>query len=168
MWLTIPIEKEYHFKPIYEVRLPRDRKWQKKHKSSIVSNYSNSGFYDARFIEGYYCQDYETLQAFNEAGIFYLMKKMGIRTQVLHASDMDIDPGLKSTDLLIDIVKKAGGDVYVSGAGGDDYQEKPKFDANGISLEYSRYQPAEYKQRWAGFEPYMCAVDLLFNKGEEA
>jgi hypothetical protein len=167
MWLTIPIEKDNHFKPIKDVQLPRDTKWLKKHMTSIVSNYSKSGFYDREFIENYYTQELKTLQEFNEAGILYLKKKLGINAKIVRASELGIDPGLKSTDLILEIVKKTGGDTYISGAGGEKYMELPKFDAEKITLEFSKFQPSEYAQRWDGFEPYMSAIDLVYNTGEE-
>jgi len=167
MWLTIPIEKENHFKPIKDVQLPRDTKWLKKHMTSIVSNYSKAGFFDKEFIENYFSQGQKTLQEFNEAGIFYLKNKLGIKAKVVRASELNVDPALKSTDLIIDIVKKMGGDTYISGTGGEKYMETPKFDADHIKLEFSKFQPSEYRQRWDGFEPYMSAMDLVFNTGEE-
>ncbi len=167
MWLTIPIEKEGHFKPIKDVQLPRDTKWLKKHMTSVVSNYSKSKFYDRDFIENYYAMEHKTLQEFNEAGLFYLKKKLGINAKVVRASELDVDPDLKSTDLILDIVKKTGGDTYISGAGGEKYMELSKFEAEHIQLEFSRFQPSEYAQRWEGFEPYMSAIDLLFNAGVE-
>ena len=30
------------------------------------------------------------------------------------------------------------------------------------------FKPFEYPQRWEGFEPYMSAIDLLFNMGEKS
>ncbi|HTX44496.1 MAG TPA: WbqC family protein, partial [Methanocella sp.] len=160
MWLTIPVEKDCHFKPIRDVRMPRVNKWQAKHLSSIVSNYSRSAHFDRAFAEGYYGRDYPTLPAFNEAGIFYLKEKLGIKCQVIRASELDPDPALKSTGLLIDIVERAGGDTYISGAGGEKYMDAAAFAAHGIRLEAARYTPAEYPQRWGGFEPYMSAIDL--------
>jgi hypothetical protein len=165
MWLTIPIEKEYHFKPIGEVRLPKDDKWMKKHKSSIVANYSKCEHYDEWLVDGYFAQACETLQAFNEAGILYLKKKLGIGTRVVRASELGLEPDLKSTEMLVDIVKKAGGDTYLSGSGGDKYQDASLFEKNGIRLEYTSGEPDAYRQRWPGFEPYMSAVDRLFNLG---
>ena len=44
IWLTVPIEKKYHFKPIKDIPLPHDTKWLKKHKMSILSNYSKGPF----------------------------------------------------------------------------------------------------------------------------
>jgi hypothetical protein len=167
LWLTIPIGKEFHFKPISEVRLPGDGKWLRKHLTSVSSNYSKAAFYDGGFIDGLYGGHYNTLQELNEAGIFYLKNRLGIKAEVVRASALGIDGSLRSTDLVVDIVKKAGGDVYVSGAGADKYQEAGKFEREHIALEYARFEPVEYGQRWSGFEPYMSAIDLLFNMGEE-
>ncbi len=165
MWLTIPVEKEYHFMPIRDVRMPREAKWRKKHLAAIVSNYSRSERFDGDFISGYFGRDYGTLQEFNEAGIFYLKDKLGVKCRVLRASELEPDPALRSTGMLVDIVERAGGDTYVSGAGGEKYMDVSAFEARGIRLEFARYRPEEYRQRWDGFQPYMSAIDLLFNGG---
>ena len=41
--------------------------------------------------------------------------------------------------------------------------EEEKFLANNIKQEYFEVTAFEYPQRWGGFEPYMSAIDLLFN-----
>ena len=168
IWLTIPIEKKYYFKPIKDIYLPQDTKWLKKHKMSIISNYSKCKFVDDEFINKYYCGKFEKLQEFNEFGIFYLKDKFEIKTEIVKASEIDITENLKSTDLLVDIVEKIGGDVYISGLGGKKYMDERKFLMNNIKLKYFKFEPFEYSQRWTSFEPYMSAIDLLFNVGEKS
>ena len=167
IWLTIPIEKKYNFKLINEVQLSSNNIWIKKHKLSIVSNYSKSPFFDKAFIERYYQNSFKNLQEFNEFGILYIKKRIGINTKIVRASELDINENSKSTDLLVDIVKKVGGDIYISGLGGRKYMAEEKFLENNIKLEYFEFKPFEYLQRWNGFEPYMSAIDLLFNLGNE-
>ena len=166
IWLTIPIEKKYYFKPIKNIHLPQDKKWLKRHKMSIISNYSKCKFVDDEFVNEYYSGKFEKLQQFNERGIFYLKDKFRIKTEIVRASELDIVDNLKSTDLLADIVKKVGGDVYISGSGGEKYMDEGKFLMNDVKLEYFEFKALEYPQRWDGFEPYMSAIDLLFNVGE--
>jgi hypothetical protein len=170
IWLTIPIEKKYYFKPIRDIPLPQDGKWLKKHKLSVVSNYSKCKFVDDKFVDEYYSYSgkFEKLQEFNEHGILYLKAKFGIKTEIVRASELDIADNLKSTDLLVDIVKKVGGDVYISGSGGEKYLDEGKFLMNNIKLEYFEFKSFEYPQRWDGFELYMSAIDLLFNVGESS
>jgi hypothetical protein len=168
IWLTIPIEKKYCFKPIRDIYMPQDEKWFKKHKMSIKSNYSKYKFIDDKFIDEYYSYpgNFKKLHEFNEYGIFYLKDKFRINTRIVRASELNIDEKLKSTDLLVDIVKKVEGDIYISGSGGKNYMDAKKFLINKIKLKHFEFKPIEYPQRWDGFEPYMSAIDLLFNVGE--
>lgn len=168
IWLTIPIEKKYYFKSIKEINLPQNNKWMKKHKKAMIADYAKASFFDKNFIEQYYCTEFTKLQEFNEFGILYLKDKLGIKTEIIRAGELGINKDLKSTELLIEIVKKVGGDIYISGAGGRKYMDKKDFEKNDINLLYFEFKPFEYGQRWEGFEPYMSAIDLLFNVGEKA
>jgi len=167
MWLTIPIEKKYASRYIKDVSLPTDKKWLRKHKISIISNYSKCPFFDEEFIEEYFIEgeNFKKLQEWNEFGIFYLKDRLNIKTDIIKASDLNLDENLKSTDLLVEIVNQVGGDTYISGAGGRKYMDISKFGKNDISLEYFEFEPFEYQQRWNGFEPYLSAMDLMFNLG---
>jgi len=168
IWLTIPVEKNYYFKPINEIYMPKENKWMKKHKTAIIANYAGSSFFDKNFVERYYCSEFIKLQEFNEFGIFYLKEKFGIESKVIRASELELDKNLKSTELLIEIMRQVGGDVYISGMGGKKYMEEEKFEKEGIEIRYFEFEPFEYPQRWDGFEPYMSAIDLLFNIGDKS
>lgn len=168
IWLTIPVEKKYYFRPINEVCLPQNNKWIKKHKTALISNYAKASFFDKNFIEQYYYNNFTKLQQFNEFGIFYLKDKFGIKTEIVRASELGINEGLKSTELLIEIVKQVGENVYISGMGGKNYIKEEKFEKEGIEIKYFGFKPFEYPQRWEGFEPYMAAIDLLFNVGAKS
>lgn len=169
VWLTIPINKKYKFLQIKDILLPEDNNWKKKHKRSIISHYSKCKFYDDTFINKYYSQDcnLKTLQQFNEQGIFYLKEKFKIKTKIVRASELKIDENLKSTNLLIEIINKINGNIYISGSGGVKYLDENKFAQNSIELQYFNFKPFVYPQRWEKFEPYMSAIDLFFNCGSE-
>lgn len=170
MWLTIPINKKNNFEPIKDVLLPEDDKWLKKHKLSVTSNYSKCKYIDNAFLNEYFSnlENMETLQEFNEFGILYLKDKFRIKTNIIKASKLRLNNNLKSTDLLIDIIKNVGGDSYISGTGGRKYLEENKFLKNNINLEFFEFDVLEYPQRWKGFEPYLSAIDLLFNLGPDS
>lgn len=148
IWLTIPVEKKYYFRPINEVCLPGNSKWMKKHKTAIISNYAKAPFFDKNFVEQYYRNEFTNLQEFNEFGILYLKDKFGIRTEVVRASDLEVDKNFKSSELLREIVKRVGGDVYISGVGGKSYVEEEEFEKEGIEIKYFEFKPFEYSQRW--------------------
>jgi hypothetical protein len=168
LWMTIPIEKKFYFKSIKDIPLPQDTNWQKKHWMSIVSNYSKSKYYNEYkdFFEKLYSNNLKNLQAFNEKGILYLKDVFDIDVELFKASEFELG-NLKNTELIIEIVKKVGGDCYLSGMGGEKYMDESKFRENDIRLEYFKFEPFEYEQRWDGFEPYLSAIDLLFNVDDE-
>jgi hypothetical protein len=66
---------------------------------------------------------------------------------------------------LIDLIKNVGGDFYLSGKGGANYQDESKFGSNGIELKYYDFKPPVYTQVWGDFIPALSIVDLLFNCG---
>ena len=163
VWLTIPIEHEYHFKTIKDIRLPPNNNWREKHKQTITSNYSRCKCFDNQFIDEYYSTTFSGLCEFNEFGIQYIRNRLGVRADIVRASELGIDCKVKSTDLLIEITKAVGGDTYISGSGGSKYIEHEKFSANGIALDYYSFKPVTYPQRWCGFVPYLSAIDYVFN-----
>ena len=169
MWLTIPIGKENYLKPINKIPLPEEDKWLKKHKLSIIANYSKLERFDNSFVNQYYsgCREITTLQEFNEFGIFYLKNKLGIQTKIVRASELNLKTYLRSTELLVDVLDTLGADAYISGLGGKKYIDANQFSVKNIKLNYLEFKPFTYPQRWNGFEPYMNALDLVFNADRE-
>ena len=170
-WLTIPIENKYKGVAIKDVCLPEDKKWWGKHWRLILGNYGKAkhftGYKDF-FEKLYYKKKYTKLQELNETIIFYLFACFDIQPEIIRSSELYLDPSLAKTDLNLEIVKQVGGDVYISGVGGKNYMEEDKFGNEGIEIKYFEFEPFEYLQRWEGFEPYMAAIDLLFNMGEKS
>ena len=169
-WLTIPISNKFKGVPIKDVLLPQDKKWRSQHWNLILGNYGKARYFKEykEFFEGVYKNmPYKTLGELNEAIIRYLLKLFDIKPVIVRSSNMDISEELHKTDLNLKIVKKVGGDVYISGIGGKKYLDVEKFTKNRVTVKFFEFEPFEYPQRWPGFEPYMSVIDLLFNVGAE-
>ncbi len=65
-------------------------------------------------------------------------------------------------------MKKLEGQTYLSGYGGEKYQEDDLFREAGITLQYYDFKPPTYPQLWRDFIPKLSIVDLLFNCGPES
>ena len=91
---------------------------------------------------------------------------LGINRAVYLESQLNIET--KNTGRIIDICKALSADTYLSGVGGKDYLEEGLFDASGIKLIYQDFRHPEYYQHHIPFMPFMSAIDLLFNHGEES
>lgn len=169
-WLTVPVNKKDTNKSICEVGFADD-KWWKKHLTALQGSYSKADHfseYASYFYELYSEKKYDNIADLNIDIIKYLSSSFGISTKYVRSSEMNIDPTLHKNSLLIEILQKLNADTYIAGKGCVDYMDDDKFIKNGIEVVYNNFKPFVYKQRWDGFEPYMSAVDLLFNEGDKS
>lgn len=169
-YLTIPIEKKYHNSRIIDVELQDDNSWQVSHLKSLEANYIKADYFHsyADFFENLYKKKFNYLWEINEKIILYLLDCFDIDIEIKKASELDLNPDLKKTHLLVDIVKKVDAKTYLSGNGGNKYLDIDIFAKNGIELKINEFKHPVYKQRYVGFEPNMSAIDLLFNVGDKS
>jgi len=73
----------------------------------------------------------------------------------------------KKMDLVIDMVKKVGGNSYLSGVGAVGYQDEEVFKNCGVELIYQRFVHPRYAQMHGDFVEGMSVVDTLFNVGAD-
>jgi hypothetical protein len=93
---------------------------------------------------------------------------LGIRTQLVLASELGLDEAEDPDDRIIDIVLEVGGDTYLSGVHGSNYMDLNKYKEAGIEVEFQKFICPEYKQLYDGFVPNLSILDLLFNHGKES
>jgi hypothetical protein len=169
-YLTIPINKQFARARICEVELPEDRKWQEVHWQTIYRNYVKTDFFKNHkdFFERLYKKQMQYLCQINVEIIRYLLDSFKIDVEVLMASDLKISQELKHTDMIIEVLKRIGGKVYLSGPSGKGYLETDSFTKNGLDYTFVTFSHPTYKQRYPGFEPNLSAIDLLFNVGPES
>jgi hypothetical protein len=169
-YLTIPINHRFYDLRICDVGLPSDKKWEEDHWKSIYNSYVHAYWFrnHSDFFKNIYAKDFQYLTEINMEIITYLLKSFEINVEIIRASDLNLDPSLQKTDLIVAAMKNVHADVYLSGPSGQNYLEVEKFPQNSIELKYSRFQHPVYPQRYPDFEPNMAAIDLLFNMGPRA
>ncbi len=171
IWLTVPLQvKDSFLKRFFEVKLPEDRLWIKKHLKSIQFNYARAPYFKIYFpeLESLYQQPHETLADISTAIILFLMKSFGIQTRTIRATELNLDLNLKSTEMLVAILQKTGAEEYLAGASGRNYMDMDLIDRAGIRVEFQHFTHPVYRQAWGEFIPNMAAIDLLFNEGDNA
>lgn len=168
-WLTMPVIAGKLSQAINETWYFEKNKNVQKIKKTVELNYRKSPFFDEYFVPFCNCLDFDAEQvaAFNANLLFWINSQLDINTEIVLTSAL---PGIEgsSTDRLVAICKTLGGDRYLSGTGGANYQEEELFNANGISLTYSDFVHPVYNQVYGGFLPYMSVIDYLFNVGPAA
>jgi hypothetical protein len=166
MWLTVPVRR--HGTEAIATVEPAEPDWQATHLRKLQNQYRKAPFYRAvmELIGPVYAQPSAKLAEFNVRFIRAVAAYLGVEPR-FEISSLLGPEGL-SDDRLISLVRILGGDTYVSGKGGANYQDPAKFEAAGISLEVRAYAPVPYPQVHGDFIPGLSILDALFNVGSEA
>jgi len=164
-WVTVPVSHKGKSKLIFEAEISGDDKWKRKFVRTISGNYKHSQFYSnySDHIFEIVMGSDVSLCDLNIELISYAANILKIKTKIVKSSSIDCEGS--STDLLINLCKAVGGNQYLSGFGGNKYQDEDKFKGNGINLSYYDFIHPEYKQCFNGFIPGLSVIDLLFNCG---
>ena len=169
-WLTVPIQTKGKSGDLEINRLAIDAvaSWQAKHWGALRFNYAKAPQFPshAAFFERCYSRSWQRLVDVNRETTNYLLRALGISTPMLVSSEMNF-AGQKDK-LIFDLCHSVGATHYLSGPFGRNYLQPELFDQAGITLNYHNYLHPEYPQVYPGFEPYMSAVDLLFNCGDDS
>ena len=169
-WLSIPIKcKGYLDKglKIAEAEIEKPS-WARSHWQTISAFYAKAPYfkeYSAFFRELYMDSEKECLLSrINCKFIVEICKLLNINTKISYDRDYSIIDG--KTERLVDLVKKAGGDEYLSGPAAKDYIEENRFADAGIKLSWMDYSGyPEYPQLYPPFEHGVSILDLIFNCG---
>lgn len=169
-WLTVPVKTAGKFGdiPINEIEISNEKKWAVKHWQSLRLNYAKAPFFDqhAPFFEELYTRSWQRLNDLMGEITTYLLDAFGIRTKLCFSSRMKTSG--KKDELVLNLCRELGATVYLSGPLGRNYLREDIFQSKGITVRYDDYQHPTYPQAHSGFEPYMAALDLLFNNGPKS
>jgi len=166
-YFTVPVKRKHGFWKINETEFANN-KWKKKLITTLQSCYAKAPFFkihkDLVFdLIGF---EAENLAEYNINFIQNIAKEFGFNANFVKSSDLNVNS--TSTQRLIDLIKKVGGNVYLSGKGGDNYQDPQMFKKESIKLIYNTVPQIEYKQlNTQRFIPGLSIVDSIFNVGFE-
>lgn len=166
-WLTVPVKTSGKFGDlaIANVEIANDRDWAAKHWATLRLSYSRAPYFDdyAGFFEDVYRRTWVRLSKLTWTITEYLLGRFDIRTPIYFSSRMNAI-GTKD-ELLLNLCREMKATVYLSGPLGRNYLREELFTEHRMSVRYDDYQHPTYPQVYSGFEPYMSALDLLFNAG---
>ena len=166
-WLTVPVKTAGKFGAlaILNVEIANERRWAEKHWATLQLNYGKAPYFQehAAFFEDIYRRSWLKLHDLCRTITSYFLTAFDIRTPIHFSSQMTALG--KKDELVLNLCRETGAKVYLSGPLGRDYLREDLFTEQGISVRYHDYYHPTYKQVYSGFEPYMSALDLLFNAG---
>ena len=167
--ISVPVKKGQKFFEVRNVEINNDQPWAEKNWDLICKSYDNSPFFNLykATLNSVFKKNWNLIFDLN----FYTLKKvlewLNIKTKIIFDSELDVTG--KSSEHLLNICKKLGATKYLSGPGGRDYLNEKIFEQNKIKVEYQKYDPVIYPQKYAkSFVPNLSTLDLLFNMGSDS
>jgi hypothetical protein len=167
-WLTVPVLYRFPEK-IYEVAIHKKSQWQDKHRKTLHTNYARSLYYNdiMAVLDNVFSQEWDRIGLLNVFIVKELVRMLGIDTPIYVASELGHFPE-DPDERLIAITKHFNGGTYLAGNGGKAYMKLEKYDRAGIKVQSQAFQHPVYPQLFGNFEPFMSALDLLFNCGPDS
>jgi len=162
-WLTMSIKNNFP-QIIKDVEFANYRKDRDRILKTIELNYKRAPGFNTIFpiLQELMKDDWEKLSGFNIHIIKNLIKGHHNQPRIEIASEYDFKG--QSTELLVNICKYFGGDIYLSGCGAKNYQEEEMFRKAKIDLEYNEFKHPIYNQLWGEFIPCLSIIDSLMNQ----
>lgn len=168
VWLSLSVKKCPLGTPIKDVELSVNRPWKEANLNLLRENYRGAPFFEPVFerLEHVYKIPFGRMAEFNLALMDLVCEWLGIKIPRIESSALK--PAGNKSEMVANIVAIVGGTHYLSGVGARDYHDQAPFDRRGIEVIWQDFRHPIYPQRFAGFIPYLSAIDALFNCGPQA
>jgi hypothetical protein len=166
-WLSVPLRDLKLGQRIAEVAVDDRQPWRERHLAILQQNYDRAPFRDEMLalVREVYAGHGQGICALAVASMEkicrYFESKMP--RKILYASQLGVAG--RSSQRVLDIVKRVGGSVYVTGHGARNYLDHQLFEDQGVRVEYMDYQRRPYPQLFGEFTPFVSTLDLIANLG---
>jgi len=170
--LTVPIKrvKGGATQNINEIT-PLNDEWKRKYKKRIELAYCKCRYYkeEKDFIFDLIMKPSLGLSDYNIHFIKEISKRLELSADIKISSEMNIQDNIENaTDRIVKLAKAVSATHYISGRGGNNYQNHELYKKNNIKLIYSNFIDFEYEQyRTKEFVKGLSIIDAIFNIGFE-
>jgi hypothetical protein len=168
-WLTVPVRHHGLGQPrIIDVEIDSRAPWARKHIGTLKQFYAK-----ARFVRQYLpeleellTRPWERLVDLDMALASMLAGWLGLSPAIFRSSELGVEG--EQSERLLRLCEHFEATRYLSGSAARDYLDVDLFTQRGIDVAWQDYRHPEYPQQYGAFAPYLSAIDLLLNCGEES
>lgn len=168
LWLTVPVRHTGAQTLIIDATIDRATAWARTHLRSIRQYYAKAPFLDRYLpeLEELLERPWSHIAPLDMAAAALMARWLKIDRPILRSSELGVGGG--QSDRLLNLCRYVGADVYLSGSAAKDYLDVELFTNANVQVEWQDYRHPMYPQQHGEFLPYMSALDLLFNCGDES
>ncbi|TNC94017.1 MAG: hypothetical protein FD119_3510 [Stygiobacter sp.] len=168
-WLTLPIQKSGKFEQlISETLIDESLDWRTKHLKTLQCAYGKAQWFDwtMQRLEPVYNRAGNSMMGLNMDIIHMGLEILDIPIQVKFTSELRAQG--QKTDRILDILRRANVDTYISGLGARAYLDDALIEDAGIRLVWQDFPHPVYPQLHGSFAPMLSCLDCFFNCGPDA
>ena len=174
-WLTVPLHRGAQNDSCLDKRIDNSatgrHHWQHRAWRTLEIHYGKTPHFKqyASDLRDVFTHRWENLIDLDLHMLDLARGWLGITRPIVRASMLGLTG--QKTDRIIDMCKKLGAKLYLSGSGGSTgYLDEMAFKDAGIGVMWQQFRHPHYPQRYpsVGFVSHLGFVDLLFNCGPEA
>lgn len=136
-WWTRPVRRDQPFTSTFLQReYCRDKDESLLEKLAFAYRDAPHGHSVCRSVEASLASLGTNVADFNVATCTQLAHELGIRSRIVRASTLEIDPSLRGSARVLAICTLLGADLYVNSAGGLQLYDEEEFSGAGIALAF--------------------------------
>ena len=162
---SLPLQKDSDYLTISERKLSGDFK-KEKLLNQIRGSYSKAQNFDSVYplVESIVSFEDDNLFSYVSNSIQSCCRFLGVKTEILVSSSLDIDHDLKGQDKVLALCASMGASQYINPIGGVDLYSVDEFKTRGISLSFLNTHEVNYTQFKKEFVPWLSILDvMMFN-----
>lgn len=163
--ITIPIKRGSGLQNINQTEILNE-KWKKKLLGSLQANYAKTPYFKEHKEMVFELINFSAmdLASYNINFIKNIAQALEFKTQFIESSTFNVQT--HSTQRLIDLLNHVNATAYLSGSGGDNYQDKTMYAKQNIELFYNKMPSFHYPQYQTNtFIQGTSIIDAIFNVG---
>ncbi|GAB6124192.1 WbqC family protein [Dysgonomonas termitidis] len=169
LMITIPLEKDSDYLDVKDrcLSVGFDKK---KLLNQIRESYRKAPYFESvmSLIERIVNYNDTNLFHYIDNSVREICRYLGINTEIIISSSLNIDHSLKGQDKVIAICKKLKATDYYNATGGQELYSPEEFKKENINLHFISSNPIEYKQFANEFVPWLSVLDvMMFNSLED-
>lgn len=171
-FVTIPFfKKNYMNLPYNKLKINNTVEWQKRNANFLKAAYGKAPYFHEiwNIISYQFIEEYAHLSDIVIKSIFTVCEILQIDTPFLFQSDIKYNRDMHKSNLVLNLCKATGADIYLSGKGASiKYLDREQFKENLIDIEFQDVSIPTYSQvNTQKFIGGISILDMLFNLGIE-
>ena len=168
-WLTVPVRVGSLSQRISETEVDNRQPWARKHLGTVRQFYSKAPHlkrYLPELEELLAGRRWELLAELDEAVVKLMCRWLGLERPTLRSSELGVE-GQRS-ERLLKLCLRLGARRYLSGSAAQSYLDVEMFARHGVEVVWQDYSHPVYPQQHGDFVPFLSALDLLLNCGDDS